>query len=76
MFMCKEFSEPILWHLKGQKKDGKLRHPADVEAWKTLDARYPQLSSENRNIRLGLATDGFNLFCTMNTVITLNFIGI
>ncbi|XP_074322757.1 uncharacterized protein LOC141659727 [Apium graveolens] len=66
MFMSKELSELMLWHAKGRKKDGKLRHPADAEAWKALDARYPQFSSENRNIRLGLAADGFNPFCTMN----------
>ncbi|XP_074363733.1 uncharacterized protein LOC141704386 [Apium graveolens] len=66
MFMSKELSELMLWHAKGRKKDGKLRHPADAEAWKALDARYPQFSSENRNIRLGLAADGFNPFRTMN----------
>ncbi|XP_074379270.1 uncharacterized protein LOC141720620 [Apium graveolens] len=52
MFMSKELSELMLWHAK--------------EAWKALDARYPQFSSENRNIRLGLAADGFNPFRTMN----------
>ncbi|XP_074347515.1 uncharacterized protein LOC141686375 [Apium graveolens] len=66
MFMSKELSELMLWHAKGRKKDDKLRHPADAEAWKALDARYPQFSSENRNIRLGLAADGFNPFRTMN----------
>ncbi|XP_074323738.1 uncharacterized protein LOC141660649 [Apium graveolens] len=66
MFMSKELSELMLWHAKGRRKDGKLRHPADAEAWKALDARYPQFSSENRNIRLGLAADGFNPFRTMN----------
>ncbi|XP_074374509.1 uncharacterized protein LOC141714912 [Apium graveolens] len=51
---------------KVEKRTDKLRHPADAEAWKALDARYPQFSSENRNIRLGLAADGFNPFRTMN----------
>ena len=68
MFMCKEFSELMTWHAKGRKKDGKLRHPADAEAWKSMDARYPQFSSEIRNVRLGIAADGFNPFRTMNTV--------
>ncbi|XP_074337516.1 uncharacterized protein LOC141674713 [Apium graveolens] len=66
MFMSKELSELMVWHAKGQKKDGKLRHPADAEAWKELDARYPQFSFKNRNIRLGLAVDDFNPFRTMN----------
>ncbi|XP_063936886.1 uncharacterized protein LOC108207459 isoform X1 [Daucus carota subsp. sativus] len=70
MFMSKEFSKLILWHAKGRKRDGKLRHPADAEAWKLMDVKYPHFSSEHRNIRLGLAADGFNPFRTMNTTHT------
>ncbi|XP_017225108.2 uncharacterized protein LOC108201324 [Daucus carota subsp. sativus] len=29
MFMCKEFSQLMIWHAVGRKKDGKLTHPAD-----------------------------------------------
>ncbi|XP_074342254.1 uncharacterized protein LOC141679736 [Apium graveolens] len=57
LFMCKDFSELMVWHAVGHQRDGKVRHLADAEAWKTMDARYPQFSSENRNIRLGLAAD-------------------
>ncbi|KAL8103041.1 hypothetical protein AgCh_027540 [Apium graveolens] len=46
-------------------KDGKLRHPADAEAWKSLDARYPDFTVENQNVRLGLAVDGFSPYRTM-----------
>ncbi|XP_074342562.1 uncharacterized protein LOC141680162 [Apium graveolens] len=67
LFMCKDFSELMVWHAVGRQRDGKLRHPADAETWKTMDARYSQFSSENRNIRLGLTADGFNPFRTMNT---------
>ncbi|XP_074358477.1 uncharacterized protein LOC141697823 [Apium graveolens] len=67
LFMCKDFSELMVWHAVGHQRDGKLRHPADAEAWKTMDARYPQFASKNRNIRLGLVADGFNHFRTMNT---------
>ena len=68
MFMSKEYSELMIWHAVGRKTDGKLRHPADAEAWKTLDAKYPMFSSEKRNIRLGVAADGFSPFRTMNTL--------
>ncbi|KAL8092454.1 hypothetical protein AgCh_034657 [Apium graveolens] len=40
--------------LVGRKKDGKLRHPADGEAWKMMDAQYPNFSSEHRNMNLEL----------------------
>ena len=66
MFMCKDFAKQMVWHGVERKKDGKLRHPADGEAWKTMDANFPQFSSDNRNVRLGLATDGFNPFRKMS----------
>ena len=67
LFICKEYSQLMRWHSVGRKKDGKLRHPADSETWKAMDAMYPDFSSENRNIRLGVASDGFNPFRTMST---------
>ncbi|GKA99060.1 putative transposase-associated domain-containing protein [Tanacetum coccineum] len=54
------------WHQQERKKDGKLRHPADGLAWKDFDERYPEFSSDPRNVRLGIASDGFNPFRTMN----------
>ena len=65
VFMCKEYAELMTWHEVGRIKDGKLRHPADAEAWKSLDVRYPDFDAENRNVRLGLAADGFNPYRTM-----------
>ncbi|KAL8120317.1 hypothetical protein AgCh_017475 [Apium graveolens] len=47
----------MTWHAVGRKKDGKLRHPADGEAWKMMDAQYPDFSSEHRNVNLGEIED-------------------
>ncbi|KAF7115061.1 hypothetical protein RHSIM_RhsimUnG0068500 [Rhododendron simsii] len=47
--------------------DGVLRHPADGEEWKNFDVQYPTFDADPRNVRLGLATDGFNPFGTMST---------
>lgn len=66
IFMCSETSKLMTWHASSRKDDGKLRHPADAEAWKTMDARYPDFASEKRNIRLGVAADGFNPYGSMN----------
>ena len=66
LFMSKDYSELMIWHSSQRKNDGKLRHPADAEAWKVLDANYPHFSSEKRNIRLGLAADGFSPYRTMS----------
>ncbi|XP_071740608.1 uncharacterized protein [Rutidosis leptorrhynchoides] len=43
-----------------------MRHPADSPAWKTIDHTYPDFARELRNVRLGLASDGFNPFGNMN----------
>jgi hypothetical protein len=55
------------WHVEGRTKDGVLRHPADGEAWKSFDNLHPDFSSNSRNVRLGLTSDGFNLFGNMST---------
>ena len=34
--------------------------------WKDVDAKYPYFTSDPRNIRLDLATDGFNPFSNMS----------
>jgi hypothetical protein len=43
-----------------------MTHPADGEAWQAFDREYPNFANDARNIRLGLATDGFNPFGNMN----------
>ncbi|XP_020239246.1 uncharacterized protein LOC109818226 [Cajanus cajan] len=42
--------------------DGMLQHPADSPQWKKIDGLFPDFGSEARNLRLGLASDGMNLF--------------
>ncbi|XP_048426453.1 uncharacterized protein LOC125470830 [Pyrus x bretschneideri] len=49
-------------HSEIRTDDGVLRHPADSLAWKHLDNTYPDFARECRNVRLGLASDGFNPF--------------
>jgi len=44
-----------------------LRHPADAKAWKEFHKQYPNFASDPRNVRLGLASNGFNPFCVMST---------
>nr|GEU95212.1 hypothetical protein [Tanacetum cinerariifolium] len=47
---------------KVPKKPGKMQHPVDGRAWKNFDTKYPNFAKEPRNVRLGLAADGFNPF--------------
>jgi hypothetical protein len=37
-------------------------HPSDSDVWKALDNFDPEFARNARNIRIGLATDGFTPF--------------
>ncbi|CAN6692617.1 unnamed protein product [Malus baccata var. baccata] len=64
-FMSKHTAEHMRWHAIECPKDEFMRHPSDSPAWKHLDNLYPDFASEIRNVRLGLANDGFNPFGKM-----------
>jgi hypothetical protein len=44
-----------------------MSYPADGEAWDDYDRKWPDFAADARNIRFGLATDGFNLYNNMST---------
>ena len=67
MYKSSKIAEDMVWYHKGRVKDDVLRHPADAKAWKDFDAQYPEFMMDPRNVRLGLASDGFNPFCVMST---------
>lgn len=54
------------WHAEERIDDGVFRHPADSLAWKDFDKRHSSFSGDIRNVKLGLASDGFNPFRSMN----------
>ncbi|XP_063948725.1 uncharacterized protein LOC108203454 [Daucus carota subsp. sativus] len=67
MFLSSEMSKLMTWHALARKKDGRiLRHPADGQGWKSMDNKYPNFAGDFRNVRLGLAADGFNPYRTMS----------
>ncbi|KAL6217008.1 hypothetical protein ACLB2K_010226 [Fragaria x ananassa] len=67
LYMSRHTAEDMRWHATERQNDGHLRHPADSRAWKHLDTKFPNFGGEMRNVRLGLATDGFNPFGNMST---------
>ncbi|XP_039776646.1 uncharacterized protein LOC120644152 isoform X1 [Panicum virgatum] len=68
MFSTKEASKAAQWHkLKRQPIEKNMSHPADGEAWQDFDREYPDFAKDARNLRLGLATNGFNPFSEKNT---------
>ncbi|GJS62682.1 hypothetical protein Tco_0657466 [Tanacetum coccineum] len=67
MFNTKHIAKWMTWHATGQSKEnGKMNHPCDGRAWKYFDMMKPEFSGDPRNVRLGLAADGFNPFGMMS----------
>jgi hypothetical protein len=59
------------WHAERKKpkddddddqEDMILRHPSDASQSKALDIECPEFGNDPRNVRLGVSTDGLNLF--------------
>ncbi|KAL5544923.1 hypothetical protein UlMin_008707 [Ulmus minor] len=67
MFRSKEMAEELRWHFEHKRGDGKMDHPADSAAWELVDDKWPTFASDPRNLRLGLATDGFNPFSNLSS---------
>ncbi|XP_019233784.1 PREDICTED: uncharacterized protein LOC109214325 [Nicotiana attenuata] len=64
--LCSKTADKLRCHDEERSKDGKLRHPADGQAWKDFDSLHPDFAKDSHNLRLGLASDGFNPFRTMS----------
>ena len=67
LFVNKEIARDMRWH-KERRVDNEnmMRHPADSLAWKDFDRNHKSFAEDPRNVRLGLASDGFNPFGTMS----------
>ncbi|XP_042396485.1 uncharacterized protein LOC121986592 [Zingiber officinale] len=62
MFKSEQKAEDLIWHSNHKSHDYMMRHPVDSIAWDTINHKWPAFASDPRNLRLGLATDGFNPF--------------
>ena len=51
----------MTWHKNGVRYNlDKMVHPSDGGSWKIFDAIHHEKAREARNVRVALATDGFN----------------
>nr|GEZ74707.1 hypothetical protein [Tanacetum cinerariifolium] len=63
LYKSSHTAKEMTWHATGKcTKPGKMQHPVDGKAWKDFDTKYSDFAAEPRNVRLGLAADGFNPF--------------
>ncbi|GJT71555.1 reverse transcriptase domain-containing protein [Tanacetum coccineum] len=63
LYKSSHSAKEMTWHATGKcTEPGKMQYPIDGRAWKDFDTKYPGFPTEPRNVRLGLAADGFNPF--------------
>jgi hypothetical protein len=61
LYMTEEFAKQMTWHKNGKRYNpDKMVHASDGEAWKHFDAIHCEKAEEAHNVRVALATDGFN----------------
>lgn len=70
LYMNEITSLHMRWHKEKLVQDGKMRHPADSLAWKHVDEQYKEFALDPCNVRLALASDGFNPFGMLNVTYT------
>ncbi|CAL8999749.1 unnamed protein product [Prunus brigantina] len=66
LYMSTHTATDMRWHKEKRVDDDVMRHPADGKAWKEFDRTFPDFAADPRNVRLGLATDGFNPYGVLN----------
>jgi hypothetical protein len=62
LFLSEETTKQMMWHNEGKHETEDpdiMSHPADSEAWQTLDHFDPEFARDPRSVHLGLSTDGF-----------------
>ena len=65
--MLSKLAPLMHWHKDGHVDNGiSMTHLADGEAWKNFDHLYPEFIRDAHNVRLSLASDGFNPFGSMS----------
>jgi hypothetical protein len=61
LFLSKKTTRHMRWYKDGvRENDQMMVHLSDSEAWKTLDDFDVDFARDARNVRIGLAIDGFS----------------
>ncbi|KAF7116020.1 hypothetical protein RHSIM_RhsimUnG0041600 [Rhododendron simsii] len=66
LFMSRAIAKAMRWHMNNPTDGEESGHPAHSNEWKEFDVKHPEFACEARNVRLGIATDGFNPFGNMS----------
>ncbi|GJW56718.1 putative transposase-associated domain-containing protein [Tanacetum coccineum] len=61
LFKIESILEDLRWHATRRITDGVLRHPADSQAWRTIDEKFPEIAEDTRNLWLGISANGVDV---------------
>jgi hypothetical protein len=60
LYVHEKTAKLMRWHKEAPRSmSGRMDHPRDGEAWQQFEDDFVEFAQEPRNVRLGLATDGF-----------------
>ena len=65
LYISGQRAKDMRWYINKRVDDGLMRHLANSE-WNEFDLQHLDFALKPHNVRLGLATDGFNSFGNMN----------
>jgi hypothetical protein len=72
LFITKDIAKQMRWNKDERKDDGNtLDHQADAIVWKEFDEEHEWYAHDSHNMRLGLASDGFNPFGNISTTYSI-----
>ncbi len=67
MFRCKSLMKLMTQDKNGVSLDGLIRNVPNLETWKLIFENWPYFTDDVHNVKLGLALDGVNPFCVLNS---------
>ena len=71
LYMTEETAKQMTWHKNGKRYNpDKMVHASDGEAWNHFDSIHHDKAADARNVRVALATDGFNPYGMMSSPYT------
>jgi hypothetical protein len=71
LYMTEEYAKQMTWHKNGKRyRRDRMVHAFDGEAWTHFDNIHHEKAREARNVRVALATDGFNPYGMMAATYT------
>ena len=63
LYMEPKTAKHMRWHKEGRCDNPNVMvHPSNAEAWTHFNTVCPEFAAEARNVRIAMATDGFNPF--------------